>query len=536
MPLPNIFPAGYPCQQPGSARHADQVRRLLSSVRPRFAPAAAIVYLILAPGLQAQVGQVVPLTFEDAVAMAMDDSYQVRRLRMGIEQTRYNLEAERAGLKSRVFLDFSTPELERISERRWNSSLQRNEIVRENSRLWQMDFTIEQPLIVGGYTTNGYISANNRVYRYTEIDEGEEEVSYYNRYFLRYRQPFFQPNELRNDLERAELDLEEAELDFQDDAIQIIGNIAEDYYELVELAYEEVIYGKLVGNLERALVAANSRAASEPARAIDVSQAQVVLSNAQSELQQARSDLRLRIARTKPELGMDARDSIVINPELRVVPIVVDPERAVELGLTLQPRLRNLGIQRRTNEIQISNERGRNSFRVDLELTYGRETETGAFNDLLSEPSSSYTVGLTGRLPIWDWGQRKARVEAQRLVLQRTDLTIEETQAEINIDIRNVVQNVAEYLQRAQNMQQNLALATEISETSLESYRQGTISMQDLLQSFERQEATDENFLTAYMGYRDAILDLQRMTYFDFENDVPVLERFGIGTSASAVR
>jgi outer membrane protein len=304
----------------------------------------------------------------------------------------------------------------------------------------------------------------------------------------------------------------------------------------VELAYEEVIYGKLVGNLERALVAANSRAASEPARAIDVSQAQVVLSNAQSELQQARSDLRLRIARTKPELGMDARDSIVINPELRVVPIVVDPERAVELGLTLQPRLRNLGIQRRTNEIQISNERGRNSFRVDLELTYGRETETGAFNDLLSEPSSSYTVGLTGRLPIWDWGQRKARVEAQRLVLQRTDLTIEETQAEINIDIRNVVQNVAEYLQRAQNMQQNLALATEISETSLESYRQGTISMQDLLQSFERQEATDENFLTAYMGYRDAILDLQRMTYFDFENDVPVLERFGIGTSASAVR
>jgi outer membrane protein TolC len=455
---------------------------------------------------------------------------------MGIEQTRYNLEAERAGLRSRVFLDFSTPELERISERRWNSSLQRNEIVRENSRLWQMDFTIEQPLIVGGYTTNGYISANNRVYRYTEIDDDEEEVSYYNRYFLRYRQPFFQPNELRNDLEEAELDLEEAELDFQGDAINIIGNIAEDYYELVELAYEEVIYAKLVNNLEQALAAANARAAADPARAIDVSQAQVVLSNAQSELQQSRSDFRLSVARTKPELGMDPQDEIVINPDLNVVPIVVDPDRAVQLGLTLQPQLRNLAIQRRMNEIQISNVRGQNSFRLDLELTYGRETETAAFNDILNEPSSSYTVGLTGRLPIWDWGQRRARLQAQRVVLERTDLSIEETQREIDIDIRNVVQNVTEYLQRAQSMQQNLALATEVSETSLENYRQGAISMQDLLQSFERQEGTDENFLMAYIGYREAILDLQRMTYYDFENDVPVLERFGIGTSASAVR
>jgi outer membrane protein len=206
------------------------------------------------------------------------------------------------------------------------------------------------------------------------------------------------------------------------------------------------------------------------------------------------------------------------------------------MGLTLRPQLRELSIQRRMNEINMENERGRNSFRLDLELTYGRETETAAFGDLLEEPDNSYTIGLTGSIPIWDWGQRRARIEAQRLNLQRTDLSIEETREELQIDIANVVQNVDEYLTRAQSMAQNLELATEVSETSLQNYQDGAISIQDLLQSFERQEATAENFLTAYMGYREAMLDLQGMTFYDFENDVPVLERFGIASSAQVSR
>src|SRR5690606_15475564 len=54
--------------------------------------------LLLASPLTAQ--QVVDLTLESAVEMAMDDSYQVRRVRLDILRTRKDLEAERAGLKS----------------------------------------------------------------------------------------------------------------------------------------------------------------------------------------------------------------------------------------------------------------------------------------------------------------------------------------------------------------------------------------------------------------------------------------------------
>ena len=90
-------------------------------------------------------------------------------------------------------MNFSLPQFEQISEQRWNSVLQRNEIVGENSRRWQMDFSIQQPLILMGYPTNGYLSLNNRVYRYTQIEEDEHDLTYYNRYFVQYRQPLFQP-------------------------------------------------------------------------------------------------------------------------------------------------------------------------------------------------------------------------------------------------------------------------------------------------------------------------------------------------------
>lgn len=514
----------------GKRRNATTPRRTFSG--SGWCAGGALVVLALSAAAPAAAQAPIELTLENAVGMAMGDSYQVRRVRLEIDRTRRVLEAERAGLKSRVFMNFALPEFGRISEQRWNSVLQRNEIVRENSRRWQMELSVEQPLILFGYPTNGYLSANNRVYRYMQIDGDERDLSYYNRYFLRYRQPLFQPNALKNNLEQAELNLQDAELDFQNDAIRIIDNIADDYYDLFESAYEGRIYQRTVDNLQAALDAASAQTAIDSEREIDASRVRVALSNATATLQEARSDFRLSASQIKPRLGLSPEDSIVINPVIEMVTVQVDEELATEMGLTLRPQLRILEIQRRQNEIQVENVRGRNSFRLDVELTYGREMEDSELGNLMHDPTNSYTFGVRGSVPIWDWGAQRARVEAQRLVLDRTLLSIEETRENIQIDIRNTVQNLTEFQQRVESMEQNLILAEQVTATSIEQYQQGSITVLDLLQSIEREEDTARNFLRAYMGYRDALLELQQLTYYDFENDIPVLERFGIVSRA----
>ena len=478
-------------------------------------------------------GQQVDLTLESAVRMTIDDSYRVRRLRLDVDRTRSLLQAQRAGLKSRVFLNFETPEFERISENKWNSTLGRNEIVREHSQLWQMDFSIEQPVMLLGYPTNGYLSLNNRVYRYTQFAEEEDDIRYYNRYFIQYRQPFFQPNYLKNNLEEAELDLESSELNFQSDAVQIIDDVADAYYDLFRVGYERVIYADLVESLESAAAIARQRVAADTSRAIEANQAQVALANARAQLQQSQSNYRLESSQMKQRLRLPEEDSLMIEPDLTVVPIEVDQQRALEYGTTLRPQLRRLDIDERRNEIWVQEARGNNAFRLNLEVTYGREMQDPVLRELMNDPSNSYTVGVSGYVPIWDWGARGARVQAQRLSLERTRLSIEETRETILRDIGNVVRNLEEYQQRALNMQENLELARQVSAMSLAQYAEGRGSMLDLVQAFERQADTADNFLDAFLGYRQAVLDLQQITYYDFEHDMPLLERFQLQDSST---
>ena len=47
-----------------------------------------------------------------------------------------------------------------------------------------------------------------------------------------------------------------------------------------------------------------------------------------------------------------------------------------------------------------------------------------------------------------------------------------------------------------------------------------------VLQSFEREADTAENFLDAFLGYRRSLIELQQATYFDFEAGLPLPERY----------
>ncbi|MFC1660720.1 TolC family protein [Gemmatimonadota bacterium] len=477
-------------------------------------------------------GEVIDLTLERMVDLALSSSYRVRQLNLSIERTQHRLRAEQARLKSRVSMDMTLPAFNATSEPRWNSTLQKNEIVYENSRRWEGELSIRQPVILFGYPTNGYLSFNNRMYRYTTVeDDGQKDVNYYNRYYLRYVQPLFQPNSLRNDLEEAQLDLEDAELEFFGDVVGIVDDLSDDYFELFGDAYSRVINEGLVRNLERALLVAQELAGADSSRAMEEGQVRVELANAREQLQQSEAAYRLRSAYLKTRLGLPETDSLALDPVLSLEPVEIDVADAVQYAMELTPRLRQLNISYRENEISLDNTRGRNSFRMDLSFSYGREMYEPEFQRLWEEPENSYTVNVDAYLPIWDWGERNARVAASRISLEQTHLRIEEAETQIVSNVRNEVLNVREYEARTLAMQENLELAREISQTSIERYRMGSIPVIDLLQSFRRQTDTANNFLDAYLGWRGALLSLQEMTFYDFEEDMPVLERFGVATS-----
>jgi outer membrane protein TolC len=471
--------------------------------------------------------QVIDLSVERMVELGLRDSYRVRQLVLGIERERSFLRAQQAGLKSRVELEVSAPEFSSISEYKYDSTLQRDELVFENTRRWEAELSVRQPVILFGFPTNGYLSLNNRMYRYTQYAD-ERDVRFYNRYFIGYNQPLFQPNRMKNNLEEAELDLERSELDYRSDVVRMIDDLADDYYELFETAYERVIAEEFLDHITLASLAATEIIARDSTRAIESDQLRVELANAREDLQQARSGYRLQSEEIKQRLRVAASDSVALDPVIDVRPIDVDAERAIDLAMNSAPRLRGLAIQLRENEIRLDETKGNNSFRMNVGLTYGREMQDPRFGNLWEEPRNSYTVDVSATIPIWDWGQRKYRIDAEEINLQRTRLSTEEAMTDIETSVRNQIRNLEEYEQRALNMQENRALAHDITISTIERYRSGEVTLVDVLQTIDRESSTAENFLDAVLGYRRAIQSIQQLTYYDFEMGVPLLDRFTI--------
>jgi outer membrane protein len=480
------------------------------------------MHFCTAPDLSA--GEEIEFTLDAAVEIMMNNSYRIKRLKMGIEQTRLWLKAEQAGLKSKVYMNVITPNLNKTSDYKWNSNLQRNEIIRENTNLWQMDFAIRQPIILFGYPTNGNISLNYKIWRYNQIEDGSY-TNFYNRLYLKLEQPFFTPNDKKNDLEEAKLELEEDELDYIRDQVDIMRDVSNDYYELFELAYRNEIFSDHINNLKEVENAVTEICLLDPSRTLEKKQVELELSNAEEELLANQSELRLEKVSMKQRLRLNEDDILHVVTPIEITPLRVDKTQALEYGFSLHPILRLSDINKRKSEIRLDNVRGSNAFYVNLEVTYGLEKQDERFQSIWNRYDNTNSVTINAYIPLWDWGQRRARIEAQKISLEREDLRIEENQKEIRIEINNAIINLNEYQARASNMQDNIKIAEEIFHESIKQYKENKITFHDLLQNVLRQKDTELNFLDIYLEYKKSILALMVNTYFDYENNISLIDK-----------
>ena len=461
----------------------------------------------LGHGLSAQ--EPIELTLESAVSLAMRSSYRIRQLELGIQRTRMYLRARQAQLKSSVSMDLIAPQFKGLSDYKWNSTLRRDEIV-----------------ILFGNPTDGYLSLHSRFYRYDQSEDDTNAKNYYNRSYLKLEQPLFRPNELKNDLEEAELDLEREDLEFLHDQVDLIEDVADDYYDLFEIAYADLVHQNRIASLKQLLEIVEEATGKDTAFSMEPVQVQVELENAHEELRSNQREYRVRMERLKRRLGMSSGELPHVMPSVSIARVKVDVEAAIRYGLSLAPRMRMEDIRIREQQIDLDNAKGRNSFHIDLEMTYGLEKEDEAFGELWNRYDNSYSVSVNANVPIWDWGRRRALINAHSISVKRAELSRTESEERITSEIVNDIVDLQEYQRRALSTQANVDRAKRVTELSIGQYRQRRIPLQDVLRSIAVQFETEKGFLDAYMGFRRSALELATDTYYDFENQTPLLERF----------
>jgi len=482
-----------------------------------------IVLFITAFFSSANAGKNIQLTLDNAVEIAMDNSYRIRHVEMGIEKTLLRLKARRAGLKSKVFMDIQTPDLNHISENKWNSVLYRDEIVRQNTERWQTDLSIKQPVILFGYPTNGYVSLNYKVYRYQQKDDGNREIDYYNRFYFKYEQPLFTTNYLKNDLERAELALKDSQLDYIDDKVDIIRDIGYDYYRLFEMTYENIIYTKQLVILDHILAITDGLTAHDSTHS-DHIQVQLEITNEKENLLENKSDRRRQMSNMKQRLRLNADDSLIVDPIIKITPVYIKLDDAIELGLKNNPRLRSLYLNKRQSELDVESVKGENAFQVNLEFTYGLEKKDNRLRSIWDEYDNSNSATVHAYIPLWDWGERRANIQSEQIDVNRRDLQIEETRVYIKKTITNSYTNLKEYEERCLNLDKSRHISRDFVDISIDKYAESELPLQNLLQIVERHKDTEKNFLDTYMGYRRSLLSLMINTHYDYEKSMSLVD------------
>ncbi len=119
-------------------------------------------------------------------------------------------------------------------------------------------------------------------------------------------------------------------------------------------------------------------------------------------------------------IGIDIKDSVVLNTVLEYEIVLIDPQKAVELALQNRLEIREQEIQIELGEMSIKRQKAEGMIKSSLTAYYQKVgvSELGtdqAFINSLDRSASdfmirpqNYGVGLTVSVPIIDWGEKQS--------------------------------------------------------------------------------------------------------------------------------
>jgi outer membrane protein len=129
---------------------------------------------------------------------------------------------------------------------------------------------------------------------------------------------------------------------------------------------------------------------------------------------------------------------------------------------------------------------------------------------------------LTLSIPLFDWGSNSLDIQSARILHTNAVHSFENTEQQIRLEISDLVSRIQLAESRIQLLEKVVAVAEKGYAISLERFKTGTASRNDLAQSQQRLTNAKLNNLNALIDYQIAIADLRRRTLWDFEQKEPI--------------
>ena len=453
------------------------------------------------------------LTLESALDIARSNSPDIRRSLLNLERSEQSLKAQNAALKSSFSLSLTPMSYDQrrqfdVYNSKWFTS---------KSTQSFGTFTVSQPFL----PTDGTISLVNRFgwqNNYVEKFNGSEENRAFTNYLsLSIAQPLFTYNRTKLQLKELELDLENAQLNY---AMQKLNNekqVTQFFYNVYLAQMSLAISQDEFINTQKSYEITQNKVTAGIAAKEELYQAELNFATSKSAVQNAQVTLDNYKDQFKQYIGMDVMDEITVMTDVAMSPVEIDVKKAIEFGLSSRMELRQREIDIESSQFALIRTKSLNEFRGDVNLSLGISGDNEKLWNVYDNPTNNPRVSVSFNLPLYDWGEKKARIKAQEAVIQTQELNQSEEKKQITLDIRRVfrsIQNLVNQIDIASQSEKNAQLTYEIN---LERYANGDLTSMDL-NLFQNQLSQKKmSYAQALIDYKIELLNLKIQSLYDFE-------------------
>jgi outer membrane protein TolC len=185
--------------------------------------------------------------------------------------------------------------------------------------------------------------------------------------------------------------------------------------------------------------------------------------------------------------------------------------------------LRERAIDMERSQFELIRTRALNEFKGAVSLSLGVFGDNPRAPDIYQSPTVNPRVAISFNIPIFDWGENRARMDAANasLEIKRVDLEVERN--DIMINIRKVYRNLQNLENQILIAQQNVKNAELTYDINLERYKNGDLTSIDL-NRFQSQLSEKKSTLAdALINYKVELLNLKIQSLYDFETQQPVI-------------
>ena len=472
------------------------------------------ILLIFTTPLYAQFGGD-KITLEEAIRIAQTNSPQAQMAKLSFMSQYWSFRSYKAQLLPSLNLGAGIGNYNRSLVEVRNPDTGEISYVANNTLSNNVNVSIDQNIAL----TGGTISLNTDIARLDQFTY-ENKIYSSNPITINYNQPIRGFNQLKWQKKTAPRQYENAKRSYLE-TVENITITTTSYFFSVLSAQND--YEKAIENsrdTKKLYEIAKKRFKLATITKSELLQLELTLLNSDLAINNSKVGLDIAIFNFRSYLGIADSDNLNLN----LVPPMIAPEVSLDYDMVLDRAYKN-STHKIDQEIKIINAqkgvaeaRAAKGLQVDLRANLGFSQSADNFKGAYMSLKDREIVGLTLKMPIYDWGMSRGKVKMAEAEERLAMTEIEQEKMKFVQDIRIKVMQFNNQATQCSISEKARLIADERYMITKKRFENGSITVTDLNTAQEDKDAAQEQYINQLRTFWNAYYEIQKLSLYDYIN------------------